>query len=148
MKNNYLTKEIIHHVAILLGIGKNDFVLSQCQVSTINIEYERAEIIQHIIYGAEAELNEFKIQLLIADLTYNNAIDYLILVNSGPKQYLLTLNKFYVWNNSWQECGIQQQAAFLIAMDRIQDFGISWKKKIELKDKIKILEDFLEKNDD
>lgn len=148
MKNNILTKEIINHIFINVGLSPTSFGkigLSSKNLLTdrvVNMSYDDLEV-AHPVYAGEIIIQDSKIRGLAVDLTLEDCAEFcfvfrmdsyplhgLRLTYNGDHEYEDSDNGiFRIFNDkneSWIEANIFTQGMALSGIEQIISYGLLW----------------------
>lgn len=147
MKNNILTKEIINHIFISVGLSPTSFGkigLSSKDLMTdrvIDMSYDDLEI-SHPVYAGEIIIQESKIRALAVDLTLEDCSEFCFIfrMDSYPLHGLRlayddenaedrdtgTFRIFNDKNESWIEANVYTQGMALSGIEKITSYGLLW----------------------
>jgi len=135
-----LTREIIRHIFLLLGLGANNIGIGLLHPALrmpqdIFLEYEDKEVLGHPVFAGEITLDSAMLKALVVDLSLENQIERLLLIQYQEKPiYILQMNlsesdpgKFQIYSqNKFLTPNIIMQAQFLIGIEKIIDLGYVW----------------------
>lgn len=147
MKNKILTKEIINHILISVGLSPGSFGKIGLSVEklltnqTLQMSYDDVEVI-HSVYAGEISIQESKIRGLAVNLSLEDCAEFCFIfrMDSFPL-YGLRLaytdldseeadyGVFRIFNDkneSWVDANIMTQSMVLFGIERITSHGLLW----------------------
>lgn len=157
MKNNILTKEIINHIFINVGLSPTSFGkigLSSKSLLTdrvVNMSYDDLEV-AHPVYAGEIIIQDSKIRGLAVDLTLEDCAEFCFIfrMDAYPLHGLRlaydggneddedrdngTFRIFNDKNESWIEANIFTQGMALSGIEKITSYGLLWEPCVNIDD--------------
>lgn len=160
--NLKLKKEIIKHIFNKFNLFKINELNSGFIENLLNekfvlpkkivFENEENKKYENIIFGAEFNIKEKKINILVADLKEDNTPEYALLFKmDNLPTYALRLSatnddngSLYInYQDNWVDGSTAVQSKFLLGIENISNIVVEWKRLDKYDEMYKLLIDFL-----
>lgn len=149
MKNTLLTRELVQHIFISIGLSAGNFSklgLSSIEFQTdktIDIEYEDNSVIKHKTYAANLVFDSTNIKFFAVDLSVDGIFEAALAVRMNDLP-IHTMRLCYeaeepaqfcvAFDSKFLEADLFVQGNLMLGIERMLSWGLSWGKLDDFED--------------